>query len=1373
MAKLTARFDIEDNISKKLKTIRGEIDAIESSRKKTEKPVILDAVDKATKKIDKVNKSTEKFTKPKSVVVDAIDNATKKIEKVNSASDKIVEARKITIEVADKVTKPINAINKDIENKIPEKRSMVISALDKTKSVFENIRRYMNRHLTTAQMLVIEAKDRAMPTLHKIANYAKRALSKGYNFSVRAIDIATTTVGRIASFARTAIPRYRDFTVRAWDRATRVIGSIRRALFSIPAILTVTLAVVGVGKLKDATVGAAMNFEGYSVSMEHWLDGNKKQAQELVTWMGQFADKTPFSSPELFPALARGVGLAGGDVDQAKKLLEISTNMAALTPGRTVEDAMEALGSAQMGEFQMLKGYNVQMSKDDYDAGGGWEGLIGEIDEKFAGGARKLSETSSGILATLAGYRSSILRSMGEGILEPMKPRLDAINHWLENNQDTWAHWKNTVKNAGEEASEWVFSKLENGFNHIKTNYLENDDFMKLDFEGKVKFIMDDLSEWWDKTGLPLLEDVGLKFGKAMYEGMIWGVTEGVKGVGGMWGKAIEDPSAKNIGGAGVATLVAASIASLIITPLITAFGTGKKILWDAPKKVIDFFRKGKTPKVPVAPTTATTPTGKQPKAPKAPKAPKVPVYTQPWTNSGEKPILNVPNQPAKAPKVPKIPKGLSQLGNFAKRIPVIGAAVGAISIATASKEDKAGAVGGVGGGVAGAMTGGAIGTAITPVIGTAIGGVIGGIAGSIGGTVVGDWFSDNWSAIKNGASSTGQWVSDKFEEASKWSSDKFKDGVDWSLDAWQGFTETLSDAGSWAGEKFDEGVKFTKDKWGDFSGWFDENVSAPLSDAMYKINWWLYLYVIKPIKNVAEWFTSNVWDPIAKGADKAISFIVGLYDIGEHAVKMVWGVMSTWFDNNVWQPLVMLSSVAWGLITDKVSSAWTGIQILWALVPEWFNTNVWQPLTLLAGAAWFFVTDAVSLAWTTIKVLWGTAAGWFTDNVWTPLVTFAEFAMSWVSDKFELAWTAITAIWSLVPEWFEETIWMPLTVGVELLGLWIGEKFEMAWTAITAVWSLAVGWFDETIWVPLTTAAGVIGSAISGAFSLAWTSVTVAWGVATGWFQDTIWTPLTVAAETLGTWIGDKFTDGWNVITDIWGAAGVYFDDNIWTPIKVGAGLVEDAIKAPFKAAWEYVSGIFTKLGDTWDTIKEWGGKAVEWGSDAVGYVTQRGEERRGIESDPEYARGTNFHPGGPAIVGDGGGPELIRYPNGFMSLSPGTATRMNLPRGTQVLPHRETMKFLDQVPAYKDGIGFNNGSFSTEKVSLPKEQVSAAVSSGGSKVRSVTGGVRDVIVQITGESHYHDEMDAEKVGKVAVAAVKKELEDDYNEGGEMVVYG
>src|SRR5690606_23117732 len=184
------------------------------------------------------------------------------------------------------------------------------------------------------------------------------------------------------------------FTLRALDMASSTIRNVGRMITSIPAVITIALSAVGIGELKDATVGAAMSFEQYEVSMTHWSNGNVKQAKELVKWMGQFADITPFSSVELFPALTRGIGITDGNVKQAQDLLNLSADMAALTPGKTPIDAMEALADAKLGEMERLKEFNIKVSKKEFD-NIGYAGVVKKLADRFEGGAEKLSKTSA------------------------------------------------------------------------------------------------------------------------------------------------------------------------------------------------------------------------------------------------------------------------------------------------------------------------------------------------------------------------------------------------------------------------------------------------------------------------------------------------------------------------------------------------------------------------------------------------------------------------------------------------------------------------------------------------------------------------------------------------------------------------------------------------------------------------------------------------------------------------------------------------------------------------------------------------------------------------------------------------------------------
>ena len=118
--------------------------------------------------------------------------------------------------------------------------------------------------------------------------------------------------------------------------------------------------------------------------------------------------------------------------------------------------------------------------------------------------------------------------------------------------------------------------------------------------------------------------------------------------------------------------------------------------------------------------------------------------------------------------------------------------------------------------------------------------------------------------------------------------------------------------------------------------------------------------------------------------------------------------------------------------------------------------------------------------------------------------------------------------------------------------------------------------------------------------------------------------------------------------------------------------GLI-DGIKSMANATMNAIGGIVNGII-----------KGINWVLDKVGVEVSLNQWEV-----PQYAQGTGYHPGGLAILGDGGGPELFRTPTGFVGMSPGTDTLMNLPKGTQVIPHRETQQIMNtyNIPAYKSG--------------------------------------------------------------------------------------
>lgn len=123
--------------------------------------------------------------------------------------------------------------------------------------------------------------------------------------------------------------------------------------------------------------------------------------------------------------------------------------------------------------------------------------------------------------------------------------------------------------------------------------------------------------------------------------------------------------------------------------------------------------------------------------------------------------------------------------------------------------------------------------------------------------------------------------------------------------------------------------------------------------------------------------------------------------------------------------------------------------------------------------------------------------------------------------------------------------------------------------------------------------------------------------------------------------------------------------------------GLI-DGIKSMVNATMSAIGGIVNGII-----------KGINWVLEKVGVEVSLNQWEV-----PKYAKGTSGHPGGPAILGDGGGPELFRTPSGFVGLSPGTDTVMNLPKGTEVIPHKQTQAIMNNynIPAYKDGTGVTN---------------------------------------------------------------------------------
>lgn len=68
-----------------------------------------------------------------------------------------------------------------------------------------------------------------------------------------------------------------------------------------------------------------------------------------------------------------------------------------------------------------------------------------------------------------------------------------------------------------------------------------------------------------------------------------------------------------------------------------------------------------------------------------------------------------------------------------------------------------------------------------------------------------------------------------------------------------------------------------------------------------------------------------------------------------------------------------------------------------------------------------------------------------------------------------------------------------------------------------------------------------------------------------------------------------------------------------------------------------------------------------------------------------PKYAKGTDCHRGGPAIVGDGGKHEVIVF-GGNSWITPDKPTLVNIPEGASVIP--DILEYDDNIPSFINAV-------------------------------------------------------------------------------------
>ncbi len=757
--KLTASVVKADRLVKKL-------DAAHAS------PIIA-AQDKVSSVVTRVN-----------AMIDAINRKDAKVvaEMKGPLMDELVQAKKAVTDLGDVKTGPV-----------AELKGELFSQLSKAQGMMRNVDRMAARPR-------ISVWDRATGTIRNIDSSLRSLTSKTWSIGVKIAGNALNTVKNIA-------------------------GSIGRTITSPLALMGAGVGAAGAiagGVVKPLELAGDM--EQSRIAFETML-GSAENADKFLRNMQKFAATTPFEFPEL-QENAKLMLAFGFSTEKVMPMLEtVGDTAAGLGAGSEgiqrmtrALGQMQAKGRAQTEELMQLQELGVPVNQilqeelgltSEQVANIGKEGIAASkvidavlrgMDKRFGGLMDKQSRSLKGLWSTIKDtFNMNVLLKWGDGIRRSVEPRLQSLVDWFGKNEKKIEEWGNKLEQIAGEASDWVMKKLEGTFRWLDTNFFSNEEFMQLDFKGKVSFVWDTIKDefdaWYQSSGKDIVAGWGEKIGAGIGAGLMAlagiDITKEMspeeikenpfveagssaaqaflKGFSdnfdfdkfmqsklGKWGTIIAAGfTGAKIGGLPGAAISAGSFGTYAATrdqettwedfvmPALLVAGLAPggvkagKAIAKGGKAITGLFKGGKT--VSTAAQTATKiATATEPAVKAASTATKSTSILGP---RGEvlKTVTKSADDVAKvATEASKIAKPLSKVTKSLGKIAVpIGLAGSAASIALS--EDKSRAVGqevgGWGGALAGAAAGASLGS-IVPGIGTAIGGIVGGIAGGLGG----DW---------------------------------------------------------------------------------------------------------------------------------------------------------------------------------------------------------------------------------------------------------------------------------------------------------------------------------------------------------------------------------------------------------------------------------------------------------------------------------------------------------------------------------------------------------------------------------------------------------------------------------------------------------
>lgn len=305
-----------------------------------------------------------------------------------------------------------------------------------------------------------------------------------------------------------------------------------RAPFTLPGAIIGGMGAYGAtryGFLEPLKLSS--EFEQAEIAFTTML-GSAEKAQQFIEEMNKFAVETPFDVQGVQEASKRMLAFGFELEDVLPTLTAVGNASAGLGLGtdgidritlalgqmraksKVSAEEMLQLTEAGIPAWEILaKKLNVTTAevmkfseKGLIPAEKAIDLLVDGMNEKFPDMMAKQAESLAGLKNQIQEtFNIKILKSWGDGLAKALKPRFQAVNDWIDKNQETLIRWGKTLEQVASQGLEWVLNKVEGSFKYISDKYINNPAFMELDFSGKLSFIIEDLkgifNKWYSSGG--------------------------------------------------------------------------------------------------------------------------------------------------------------------------------------------------------------------------------------------------------------------------------------------------------------------------------------------------------------------------------------------------------------------------------------------------------------------------------------------------------------------------------------------------------------------------------------------------------------------------------------------------------------------------------------------------------------------------------------------------------------------------------------------------------------------------------------------------------------------------------------------------------